>query len=116
MLWSVWAVDGRQFEERQRVADRVAEQALAQRRCEVRKVSIEELPGGFLVLAYPARDPDLELVPLAFEDHAKDLDRLRARGPVPGGKARRGPIALRSVLLALIVVVGAILQGRRMTA
>jgi hypothetical protein len=37
-----------------------------------------ELPGGFLVLAYPGSlDPDL--VELAFEEHAGGLDRLRAR-------------------------------------
>jgi hypothetical protein len=45
-----------------------------------------ELSGGFLALAYPARDADLELVPLAFEDHAHDLDRLRARAhALPAG-------------------------------
>ena len=41
-----------------------------------------ELAGGFLALALPAAvDPaDLEdLLPLAFEDHAKGVDRLRAR-------------------------------------
>ena len=39
-----------------------------------------ELPGGFLVLAYPAADFDPELVGLAFDDdHAPNLDRLRAR-------------------------------------
>jgi hypothetical protein len=38
-----------------------------------------ELPGGFLVLAYPASALDPELVELAFEDHAGTLDRLRAR-------------------------------------
>src|SRR3954447_21938376 len=42
-----------------------------------------ELPGGFLALAYPAPglDPDTlaELGPLAFEDHAGRIDRLRAR-------------------------------------
>jgi hypothetical protein len=37
-----------------------------------------ELPGGFLVLAYPGPfDPDL--VELAFDEHAQGLDRLRAR-------------------------------------
>jgi hypothetical protein len=42
-----------------------------------------ELPGGHLVLAFPARglDPELldELGPLAFEEHAAGIDRLRAR-------------------------------------
>jgi hypothetical protein len=42
-----------------------------------------ELVGGHLVLAYPASDldPDLlgELGPLAFEDHAAGIDRLRSR-------------------------------------
>jgi hypothetical protein len=38
-----------------------------------------ELPGGFLVLSYPADCLDPELVELAFEDHAGTLDRLRAR-------------------------------------
>jgi hypothetical protein len=36
-----------------------------------------ELPGGFLVLAYPAQGLDPELVELAFEEHAAKLDRLR---------------------------------------
>jgi hypothetical protein len=45
-----------------------------------------ELPGGFLALAYPAQDSDPELVPLAFEDHAAGLDRLRARAhALPAG-------------------------------
>jgi hypothetical protein len=38
-----------------------------------------ELPGGFLVLSYPAVGLDTELVELAFEEHAGPLDRLRAR-------------------------------------
>jgi hypothetical protein len=42
-----------------------------------------ELPGGFLVLGYPAPGVDdaavEELAPLAFEDHAATIDRLRAR-------------------------------------
>jgi hypothetical protein len=39
-----------------------------------------ELPGGFLVLAYPAAEFDPEFVALAFDDdHAQNLDRLRAR-------------------------------------
>jgi hypothetical protein len=38
-----------------------------------------ELPGGFLVLAYPAGALDCELVGLAFEDHAETIDRLKAR-------------------------------------
>jgi hypothetical protein len=42
-----------------------------------------ELAGGFLVLGYPAPSADPEalddLAPLAFEDHAAGLDRLRAR-------------------------------------
>src|ERR1700742_4149895 len=36
-----------------------------------------ELPGGFLVLGYPAQGLDPELVELAFEEHAGPLDRLR---------------------------------------
>jgi hypothetical protein len=45
-----------------------------------------ELPGGFLALAYPAQAVDPELVPLAFEDHAARLDRLRARAhALPAG-------------------------------
>jgi hypothetical protein len=48
-----------------------------------------ELPGGFLVLGYPAPDLDAatldELVPLAFAGHA-DLDRLRAQAlALPAG-------------------------------
>jgi hypothetical protein len=42
-----------------------------------------ELTGGHLLLGYPAPslDPDLldELGPLAFEEHARGIDRLRAR-------------------------------------
>jgi hypothetical protein len=45
-------------------------------------LSAGELDGGFLLLALPAaglEPPDLEeLVPLAFEDHARRIDRLRA--------------------------------------
>jgi hypothetical protein len=45
-----------------------------------------ELPGGFLALAYPAREFDPELVPLAFDEHAAGLDRLRARAvALPAG-------------------------------
>jgi hypothetical protein len=45
-----------------------------------------ELPGGFLVLALPASGADPELAPLAFEDHARGLDRLRARAhALPAG-------------------------------
>ena len=45
-----------------------------------------ELPGGFLVLALPASGADPELAPLAFEDHAGGLDRLRARAhALPAG-------------------------------
>jgi hypothetical protein len=43
------------------------------------ELSAGELSGGFLVLAYPARALDPELVELAFEEHADALDRLRAR-------------------------------------
>ena len=46
-------------------------------------LSAGELPGGFLALAYPAAglEPEAleELLPLAFDDHAGGLDRLRAR-------------------------------------
>ena len=37
-----------------------------------------ELPGGFLVLAYPATGLDPELAGLAFEEHATTIDRLKA--------------------------------------
>jgi hypothetical protein len=43
------------------------------------KLKTGELPGGFLVLAYPATGFDPELVQLAFEEHASDLDRLKAQ-------------------------------------
>jgi hypothetical protein len=44
-----------------------------------------DLPGGFLVLAFPGRlDPDL--VELAFDEHAANLNRLRARAyALPAG-------------------------------
>jgi hypothetical protein len=35
--------------------------------------------GGHLLLALPGRDADAELGPLAFEEHAGGIDRLRAR-------------------------------------
>ncbi|HWK26772.1 MAG TPA: hypothetical protein VNS09_09420 [Solirubrobacter sp.] len=38
-----------------------------------------ELPGGFLVLAYPATALDPDLVELAFEEQAHQIDRLRAQ-------------------------------------
>jgi hypothetical protein len=38
-----------------------------------------ELPGGFLVLAFPARGFETDFVGLAFEEQAGDIDRLRAR-------------------------------------
>jgi hypothetical protein len=38
-----------------------------------------ELPGGFLVLAYPAKELDSEIVQLAFEEQATGIDRLKAR-------------------------------------
>ncbi|HET6548271.1 MAG TPA: hypothetical protein VFG79_07445 [Solirubrobacter sp.] len=38
-----------------------------------------ELPGGFLVLAYPGDGLDAELLELAFEEQAAGIDRLRAR-------------------------------------
>jgi len=37
-----------------------------------------ELPGGFLVLAYPDGELDAELLTLAFDEHAHAIDRLRA--------------------------------------
>jgi hypothetical protein len=37
-----------------------------------------ELEGGFLVVAVPGTELDAELVPLAFEEHARGIDRLRA--------------------------------------
>lgn len=46
-------------------------------------IAAGELPGGHLVLAYPAPGLDAaaleELAPLAFDDHAAAIDRLRAR-------------------------------------
>ncbi len=56
-----------------------------------------ELPGGFLVLGYPAAEAEPELVQLAFEEHAAGLDRLRARAhALPPGvieeAALRAPI------------------------
>jgi hypothetical protein len=49
-----------------------------------------EIAGGFLVVALPVRDADPEaleeLVPLAFDDHARHIDRLRARAlALPAG-------------------------------
>ena len=38
-----------------------------------------ELPGGFLVLAYPATGFDSEFVTLYFDDEVEPVDRLRAR-------------------------------------
>jgi hypothetical protein len=48
---------------------------------------------GFLLLALPGPDPgDLdELVPLAFEDHAGGLDRLRSRAVAVPGRLLAGP-------------------------
>ena len=47
------------------------------------RLAAGEAPGGFLVLGLPHReipsDALEELAPLAFEEHAGDLDRLRAR-------------------------------------
>jgi hypothetical protein len=44
-----------------------------------------ELAGGFLGVAVPGRELDAELVPLAFEEHARGIDRLRAAAhAVPG--------------------------------
>jgi hypothetical protein len=43
------------------------------------KLRAGELPGGFLVLAYPGRELDEELVALSFEDQVESVDRLRAR-------------------------------------
>jgi hypothetical protein len=43
------------------------------------KLQAGELPGGFLVLAYPATVLDPEIVDLAFEEHAHTIDRLKAR-------------------------------------
>ena len=48
VLADALAVNGRQFEQRQRVAFGVAEQPFAQRRGEGGKVCIEQPPGGFL--------------------------------------------------------------------
>jgi hypothetical protein len=51
-------------------------------RAEELVVAAGELPGGHLVLAYPAPDVDPatleELAPLAFDEHAGRIDRLRA--------------------------------------
>jgi hypothetical protein len=43
------------------------------------KLRAGELPGGFLVLAYPGGELDEELVSLSFEEQAEPIDRLRAR-------------------------------------
>ena len=58
-------------------------------------IAAGELPGGHLVLAYPAPDVDPatleELAPLAFDEHAGRIDRLRAcalRGARPACSAR----------------------------
>ncbi len=49
-------------------------------------VSAGELDPGFLVVALPAPELDAELVPLAFDEHARGIDRLRAAAhAVPGG-------------------------------
>ena len=48
-------------------------------------VEAGELDGGFLVVALPASQLDPELVPLAFEEHAAAIDRLRATAhAIPG--------------------------------
>jgi hypothetical protein len=50
--------------------------------------------GGFLLLALPGRvDPDEldELAPLAFDDHAARLDRLRARAVAAPARLLAGP-------------------------
>jgi hypothetical protein len=53
-----------------------------------------ELGGNFLVVALPADGLDDELVPLAFDDHASGIDRLRATAhAVPG--AVLADVALR---------------------
>jgi hypothetical protein len=50
------------------------------------RIEAGELHGGFLVVGYPAPGLDLalldELGPLAFEEHAAGIDRLRARAVV----------------------------------
>jgi hypothetical protein len=43
------------------------------------KLRAGELPGGFLVLNYPADDLDPEFVELCFDEQAGDIDRLRAK-------------------------------------
>ncbi len=48
-------------------------------------VGAGELDAGFLVVALPAPELDAELVPLAFDEHARGIDRLRAAAhAVPG--------------------------------
>jgi hypothetical protein len=50
--------------------------------------------GGFLLLALPGRvapEELEELAPLAFDDHASGLDRLRARGVATPGRLLEGP-------------------------
>jgi hypothetical protein len=48
---------------------------------------------GFLVLALPAPGLDAELVPLAFDDHAAGIDRLRATAlAVPGALLAEVPL------------------------
>jgi hypothetical protein len=57
-------------------------------------VTAGELDDGFLVVALPAEELDEELVPLAFDEHARGIDRLRATAhAVPG--AVLADVALR---------------------
>jgi hypothetical protein len=77
------------------------------------RLETAELPGGFLALAYPAAEFDPELVPLAFEEHAAGLDRLRARAvALPPGVVEAG--ALRPPLARPLKVAEALarLGGR----
>ncbi len=53
-------------------------------------------PGGFLVLSYPGAELDPELVGLAFEEQASDINRLKARAlALPRGRDRAGPSSSR---------------------
>ena len=46
-----------------------------------------ELPGGYLVLAYPATGFEADFVELAFEEQAHAIDRLRAHGAARSRRA-----------------------------
>ena len=89
VLPNAQAVNGRQFEKRQRVAYGVAEQPLAQRRCEGRKVCIEELPGGFLRQAVDVQLGQTRLEKgalVAFAGGGQKDDRIGVNAPTDEGE------------------------------